>query len=154
MLLDWEGLGERSRVESSGGWSINVRERRKGIPVTVRFCEILSRLRLKAASNNDSVARGCQTHKNRGKIYERTTQLRSARLWMPVLRTRLEYNGNVKSEDLEVLTVNAAKRASVISRACVTTNRYRLIFPDRHSTHRLSKISRSSILFHSVGKDA
>ncbi|KYN36767.1 hypothetical protein ALC56_08558 [Trachymyrmex septentrionalis] len=32
---------------------------------------------------------------------------------MPVLRTRLEYNGNVKSEDLEVLTVNAAKRASV-----------------------------------------
>ena len=29
---------------------------------------------------------------------------------------RLEYNGNVKSEDLEVLTaVNVAKRASVIS---------------------------------------
>ncbi|KYQ52485.1 hypothetical protein ALC60_08345 [Trachymyrmex zeteki] len=33
---------------------------------------------------------------------------------MPILRTRLEYNGNVKSEDLEVLTVvNAAKRVSV-----------------------------------------
>ncbi|EGI68774.1 hypothetical protein G5I_02554 [Acromyrmex echinatior] len=35
---------------------------------------------------------------------------------MPILRTRLEYNGNVKSEDLKVLTaVNAEKRASVMS---------------------------------------